>query len=194
MEPGESTVSTPRTRRTRVAEGVYKDRWGLAATVKVHGVQREIRFPPDTSLKTIRAKRAELRADLRSQQALADLSRTLRPFDLEVSHLVDVPRQASRVLTRMPVVVARGDRDSAALGREVRAKNQQASHRAASRRRQRAHERDAHLTRRAEAYRGRRPDASLRAMATHLAPDDGRSPHTIRQKLAALGFTETPSR
>ena len=46
---------TPRTesrgRRTRVAEGVYKDRYGLAATVKVHGVQREIRFPPDTSLK-----------------------------------------------------------------------------------------------------------------------------------------------
>ena len=81
MKPGESTVSTPRTRRTRVAEGVYKDRWGLAATVKVHGVQREIRFPPDTSLKTIRAPRNELRVSLRSQQALADLSRTLRPFE-----------------------------------------------------------------------------------------------------------------
>ena len=36
----------PTRRRTRVAEGVYKDRYGLAATVKVHGVQREIRFPP----------------------------------------------------------------------------------------------------------------------------------------------------
>ena len=61
---------TPRTerrgRRTRVAEGVYKDRYGLAATVKVHGVQREIRFPPDTSLKTIRARRDELRASLRT--------------------------------------------------------------------------------------------------------------------------------
>ena len=55
-----------RGRRTRVAEGVYKDRWGLAATVKVHGVQREIRFPPDTSLKTIRARRDELRVSLRT--------------------------------------------------------------------------------------------------------------------------------
>ena len=55
-----------RGRRTRVAEGVYKDRYGLAATVKVHGVQREIRFPPDTSLKTIRARRDELRASLRT--------------------------------------------------------------------------------------------------------------------------------
>ena len=56
-------------RRTRVAEGVYKDRYGLAATVKVHGVQREIRFPPDTSLKTIRARRDELRVSLRDAAA-----------------------------------------------------------------------------------------------------------------------------
>ena len=56
----------PTRRRTRVAEGIYKDRWGLAATVKVHGVQREIRFPPGTSLKTIRARRDELRASLRT--------------------------------------------------------------------------------------------------------------------------------
>ena len=55
-----------RGRRTRVAEGVYKDRWGLAATVKVHGVQREIRFPPGTPLKTIRARRDELRVSLRT--------------------------------------------------------------------------------------------------------------------------------
>ena len=31
----------PARRRTRVAEGVYKDRWGPTATVKVRGVQRE---------------------------------------------------------------------------------------------------------------------------------------------------------
>ena len=53
-------------RRTRVAEGIYKDRWGLAATVKVHGVQREIRFPRGTPLKTIRARRDQLRASLRT--------------------------------------------------------------------------------------------------------------------------------
>ena len=48
---------TPSRRRVRVAEGIYKDRHGLAATVKVNGVQREIRFPPGTPLKTIRARR-----------------------------------------------------------------------------------------------------------------------------------------
>lgn len=52
--------------RTRVAPGVYKDRWGLATTVKVNGVQREIRFDPGTPLKTIRAKRDEMRASLRT--------------------------------------------------------------------------------------------------------------------------------
>ena len=38
-------------KRIRVAQGVYRDRHGLAATVKVNGVQREIRFPPGTPLK-----------------------------------------------------------------------------------------------------------------------------------------------
>lgn len=52
--------------RTRVAPGIYKDRWGLAATVKVKGIQREIRFPPGTALKTIRARRDELRVSLRT--------------------------------------------------------------------------------------------------------------------------------
>ena len=56
-------------RRTRVAEGIYKDRWGLAATVKVYGVQREIRFPPSTPLKTIRARRDQLRACLPAKLA-----------------------------------------------------------------------------------------------------------------------------
>ena len=62
----DATRPKSRGRRTRVAEGIYKDRWGLAATVKVHGLQREIRFPPDTSLKTIRARRDQLRASLRT--------------------------------------------------------------------------------------------------------------------------------
>ena len=53
-------------RRVRVAAGIYKDRWGLSATVKVNGIQREIRFEPGTSLKTIRARRDEMRASLRA--------------------------------------------------------------------------------------------------------------------------------
>ena len=53
--------------RIRVAQGIYKDRWGLATTVKVNGIQREIRFEPGTPLKTIRARRDQLRASLRQQ-------------------------------------------------------------------------------------------------------------------------------
>ena len=53
----------------RVAEGIYKDRHGLAATVKVNGIQRELRFPPGTPLKAIRARRDELRASLRTLPA-----------------------------------------------------------------------------------------------------------------------------
>ena len=52
-------------RRTRVAEGIYKDCYGFAATVKVRGVQRELRFPKGTPLRTIQARRDELRAKLR---------------------------------------------------------------------------------------------------------------------------------
>ena len=59
----------PARRRVRVAEGIYKDRHGLAATVKVNGVQREVRFPHGTPLRTIRAKRDELRASLRTLPA-----------------------------------------------------------------------------------------------------------------------------
>ena len=39
----------------------------MAATVKVNAIQREIRFEPGTPLKTIRARRDELRASLRQQ-------------------------------------------------------------------------------------------------------------------------------
>ena len=46
--------------------GVYKDRWGFAATVKVNGVRQELRFPKGTPLKTIRARREELRVRLRT--------------------------------------------------------------------------------------------------------------------------------
>ena len=59
-----ATPPPPR-QRVRVAEGIYKDCYGFAATVKVNGVQREIRFPPGTPMKTIRARRDELRASLR---------------------------------------------------------------------------------------------------------------------------------
>lgn len=51
-------------RRTRIAEGVYRDKYGLAATVKVGLRQIEERFPVDQSLDVIQAWRARTRADL----------------------------------------------------------------------------------------------------------------------------------
>ncbi len=65
-QPKANSAGQPARKRVRVAEGIYKDRHGLAATVKVNGVQREIRFPAGTPLKTIRARRDELRASLRT--------------------------------------------------------------------------------------------------------------------------------
>ncbi len=68
-KPKGKTAGQPARRRVRVAEGIYKDRHGLAATVKVNGIQREVRFPPGTPLKSIRAQRDELRASLRTLPA-----------------------------------------------------------------------------------------------------------------------------
>ena len=53
-------------KRIRVSEGVYRDRWGLAATVKVNGMQRERRFPRGTPLRTIQAWRDRMRGNLRT--------------------------------------------------------------------------------------------------------------------------------
>ena len=51
--------------RRRIAKGVYSDRYGWAATVKVDGRQCEQRFPRNTPLKTIRRWQDETRAALR---------------------------------------------------------------------------------------------------------------------------------
>ena len=52
--------------RKRVAKGIYSDRYGWAATVKVDGRQRERRFPRNTPVKTIRRWQDETRAALRT--------------------------------------------------------------------------------------------------------------------------------
>src|SRR5688500_18294193 len=51
--------------RTRIGKGVYRDAWGIAATVKAGGAQREKRYLPDTPLKTIKAWQDETRVALR---------------------------------------------------------------------------------------------------------------------------------
>lgn len=65
-------------RRTRIAEGVYKDRYGLAATVKVAGVQRECRFPADTAMETIKHWRIQTRATLDEDRPSRAAAGTLR--------------------------------------------------------------------------------------------------------------------
>ncbi len=94
-EPTTKTGSPPSRRRVRVAEGIYKDRHGLAATVKVNGIQRELRFPPGTPLKAIRARRDELRAGLRTiapgeRHTLAhDADRYLQQVSSELVSMAD---------------------------------------------------------------------------------------------------------
>src|SRR5262245_54996956 len=51
--------------RTRIAKGIYRDAYGLAATVKVGKFQREKRYPHDTLLKTIKDWQDETRVALR---------------------------------------------------------------------------------------------------------------------------------
>ena len=96
----------PARRRTRVAEGIYKDRWGFAATVKVGGVQRELRFPKSTPLKTIRARRDELRAKLHQrgrragQSFAADAVRYLDQVEATLSSFADRKRHLEAWLPR----------------------------------------------------------------------------------------------
>lgn len=67
------------TRRTRLAEGVFEDRYGLAAIVKVGGLQKEKRFPLGTDLAILRRWRHAMRAELEDtrSQALALVTGTL---------------------------------------------------------------------------------------------------------------------
>lgn len=58
-------------RRHRIAEGIYKDAWGLAATVKVGRVQRERRFQSDTDIETIKSWRIQTRAQLDAARHIA---------------------------------------------------------------------------------------------------------------------------
>jgi integrase len=56
-------------RRKKLAEGIWKDKYGIAVVVRSrqHGYAEE-RFPRDTPLKTLKERRDELRVELRSQR------------------------------------------------------------------------------------------------------------------------------
>ena len=53
-------------KRTRIAPGIYRDQWGVSATVKVDDTQREKRFPRGTALRTIRGWQDNMRVSLRA--------------------------------------------------------------------------------------------------------------------------------
>jgi integrase len=74
-------------RRRKLAEAIYADRYGVAATVKVGRVQKEKRFAPDTPIKQMRAWQTTMRAQLR-QVAPASARGSLTP---------DVDRYLARV-------------------------------------------------------------------------------------------------
>lgn len=50
--------------RIRLEEGVYQDQWGFAVVANVGGVQREQRYPPETTRADLRSARLQLRATL----------------------------------------------------------------------------------------------------------------------------------
>ncbi len=56
-----------RDRRTRVAKGIYSDRHGLSATVKIGKHQREKRWPSGTSLRELRTWQDRTRVELRQR-------------------------------------------------------------------------------------------------------------------------------
>jgi len=72
----------PPRKRTRIAEGIYQDKSGLAATVKVGRLQKERRFPVTTPLDAIRSWRIQTRAelDLDRETIRAEVAGTLK-FD-----------------------------------------------------------------------------------------------------------------
>jgi hypothetical protein len=50
--------------RTRVEQGIFSDRYGIAVVVSVAGVQRERRFAPNTTISTLREGRQKLRDEM----------------------------------------------------------------------------------------------------------------------------------
>ena len=67
-------IATRRSRehkRVRIATGIYRDKWGLSASVRGGGRRREKRFPPGTRLSAVKAWRDETRVQLRKASAKA---------------------------------------------------------------------------------------------------------------------------
>lgn len=86
-------------RRTKLAEGIYADRWGLAGTVKVGRQQRERRFPHDTDHDLIRSWQIEKRAELDAQRRWGDPTETPEPA--RGTFAGDLPRYLKKIAGRI---------------------------------------------------------------------------------------------
>ena len=82
--------------RTRIGVGIYRDAYGLAATVKAGGVQREKRFPPDTSVKTMKAWQGETRVALRKLNPRAGRGTFAADVDRYLEGRTTMPTYAGR--------------------------------------------------------------------------------------------------
>src|SRR5262245_22275240 len=96
-----------RGRRKRVGKGIYRDGYGLSATVKVgtgdRAYQREKRFPFDTVFKDIRSWQEAMRSELRAlSERPVNLTRGTLEADAEsylaqVKHLVSYKSRVCEV-------------------------------------------------------------------------------------------------
>lgn len=102
-------------------KGIRRDRYGWRAYVKVHGHQREQRFPADTAPKTMQAWRDEVRVALRKLPGFsgrgtlaADVARYL-----QLETVKGLVSYASRVCELQAWVTLYGDRPRSRLTREL---------------------------------------------------------------------------
>lgn len=77
--------------RTKLDTGIYRDQWGIAATVKVGKLQREKRFDAETSIKTIKAWQDETRVALRKIAPTAERGTFAKDAERYLRAVASVP-------------------------------------------------------------------------------------------------------
>lgn len=78
-------------KRTKIAEGIWKDAKGLSGIVKARGIQRERRFPPATSLRTIEDWRQRERVRLKDAKPRGGRGSLASDIDRYLDTLGDRP-------------------------------------------------------------------------------------------------------
>jgi integrase len=84
--------------RTRIADGIYADQYGIAAVVKVGRFQRERRFPRDTPLEQLQSWQIQKRAELDAERQ--DAAATDEPEPERGTFVKDLPRYLKLIAGR----------------------------------------------------------------------------------------------